>query len=694
MQATSTAALVGQPTTVTLEKPQNGIKGLKHFRHDILAGLVVSLISLPFSLGIAVASGAPPITGIISAIIAGFVLPFLGGSYVTVSGPAAGLAPILLASMMVLGHGDTAKGYPLLLVAICFAGCVQLVLARFKFARLCAMFPAAVVEGMLCSIGLLIIVKQFPALMGVKFHAHEFYQYVTEVPSHIAEMKPTVFLIGIASLALMFALSAGKAKWLKVVPPQVIAVVVGSGLGLLFGLKGDALINIPPNPLSGIHLPHFQEVWSDMSLWPAIVTTVVTLTLIDGIESLATVMAIDKIDPFHRKSNPDRTLSAMGISNLVSSLAGGLTIIPGGVKSTACIMSGGRTQWANFYNACFLLVYLLLARPIINLMPYGVLAAMLIFTGYKLCRPKVWKHVAHIGWEQLAVFTITVVATLSTDLLWGIVTGIVAKLAFTLWVHSTTPQPAVLAGANGHAAASRGWLSRLTQAFRSPVAHSESIDDEHHVYFGGPLVSFNLMHVTHELSQAAKAKKIYLHVTDQVTVVDHTSCESLMHFAEECHRSGTAQVELLGLDAMTPRSDFPSCMRTRSAHRRGASRRHTTDDLLTTVVGRETSSAASEGIVTCSASTGAAATDGDDAMTWLSLSTPAASAGGCVNESCDRDAAERARAEMDWIDLKVANGDSPVPQSRKAEARRDMDWLSLRSAIGGPLNALNAWFPR
>src|SRR5438445_571216 len=152
MQATSTAALLGQPTTVTLEKPQNGLKGLKHSRHDILAGLVVSLISLPFSLGIAVASGAPPITGIISAIIAGFVLPFLGGSYVTVSGPAAGLAPILMASMLTLGGGNLTTGYPLLLVTICIAGCLQLILARLKMARFSAIFPAAVVEGMLCSI--------------------------------------------------------------------------------------------------------------------------------------------------------------------------------------------------------------------------------------------------------------------------------------------------------------------------------------------------------------------------------------------------------------------------------------------------------------------------------------------------------------------------------------------------------------
>ena len=150
--------------------------------------------------------------------------------------------------------------------------------------------------------------------------------------------------------------------------------------------------------------------------------------MIDGVESLATIAAIDKIDPFRRKSDPNRTLIAMGISNMCSSLAGGLTIIPGGVKSTTCIFSGGRTQWANFYNACFLIVYLLLGRNLINLMPLSVLGAIVLYTGYKLCAPKVWKHVAHIGSEQLFVFTTTVLVTVTTDLLWGIAAGIVAKL--------------------------------------------------------------------------------------------------------------------------------------------------------------------------------------------------------------------------------------------------------------------------
>src|SRR5271156_2727433 len=170
-------------SSLTLDKPENGLAGLKHWRHDLLAGLVVSLVSVPFSLGIAITSGAPPICGIISAIIAGFVLPFLGGSYVTISGPAAGLAPVLFASMMLLGNKDMTVGYPLLLGAICLTGLVQVILAKFKLARFSAMFPASVVEGMLAAIGLLIIAKQLPLIFGTKFESHEFWGILRETPS-------------------------------------------------------------------------------------------------------------------------------------------------------------------------------------------------------------------------------------------------------------------------------------------------------------------------------------------------------------------------------------------------------------------------------------------------------------------------------------------------------------------------------
>src|SRR4051794_723568 len=481
------------------EKPQNGLAGLKHWRHDLVAGFVVSMVSVPFSLGIAIASGAPPICGLISAIIAGLILPFLGGSYVTISGPAAGLAPVLLASMMLLGRGNLEVGYPLLLVAISLTGLVQVVLARLKAARFSAMFPSSVVEGMLASIGLLIVAKQLPLLIGHPFHAHEFWGIVAEVPSQLTQLVPSVFLIGTASLALIFVLASLKARWLKVVPPQVFAAILGLVLGQVVGLDPRYMIHLPDRPFEhGIVWPNFQGVLADHSLWLAVFTTVLTLTLIDGVESLATIAAIDRIDPFRRKSDPNRTLRAMGISNLCSSMVGGLTIIPGGVKSTTSIVAGGRTQWANFYNALFLILYLVLGRGLINMMPLGALGAIVIYTGYKLCAPKVWKHVARIGGEQLFVFTATVLVTLSTDLLWGIAAGMATKLALEVWISARVERT------EDHAPVGRRILCCATQAgelFRNPVVRSLEGPEGYHLYFARPLVCFNALYLNDALAR-------------------------------------------------------------------------------------------------------------------------------------------------------------------------------------------------
>jgi carbonic anhydrase len=548
-----------------LEKPQNGLAGLKHWRHDVVAGLVVSLVSLPFSLGIAVASGAPPVCGLISAIIAGLVLPFLGGSYVTISGPAAGLAPALLAAMLILGRGDKAVGYPLLLVAISLTGVVQIVLAKLKLARFSAIFPASVVEGMLASIGLLIIAKQLPLIFGspgARFEAHEFWGIVRETPSQFMHMDPRVFGLGAFSLALIVVLASFKARWTKVVPPQVIAAAVGLALGWFLGLKGDRLIFIPDHPFqNGFQFPHFSQVFGDHTLWMATVTTVVTLTLIDGVESLATIAAIDKIDPFRRKSDPNRTLYAMGVSNLCSSLAGGLTIIPGGVKSTTGILSGARTQWANFYNACFLIIFLVLGRNLINLMPMTVLGAIVLYTGYKLCAPQVWKHVTHIGSEQLFVFTTTVLVTVTTDLLWGIAAGIVAKLvvemAIVARVQRSYPQAHDPAGLR-----IKRWLGETSELFRDPVVKSMADGDSYHMYFGRPIVCFNTMHLSRELALIPiGARTVTLHITDLVTLIDHTAATALLEFVDEFERTGRGIAKIVGLDKLRARSHAKAAMR-------------------------------------------------------------------------------------------------------------------------------------
>jgi MFS superfamily sulfate permease-like transporter len=548
--------------SVNIEKPQNGLAGLKYWRNDITAGLLVSLVSLPFSLGIAIASGAPPVAGLTSAIIAGLIYPFLGGSYVTISGPAAGLAPVLFVAMTSLGRGDRDVGYPLLLGVICMAGCVQIILSRLKVARFSAWFSPTVVEGMLAAIGLLIIAKELPDLIGSKFAAHDFWGIIAELPSQIMRMNPTIFLIGIVCLGLTIVLSSARQRFTKIIPPPLTVVLVGLALGQIMQVDSRYMLNIPDNLFKdGMKLPDFRGLFADHALWWTVFTTVLTLTLIDGVESLATIAGIDKIDPYRRKSSPDRTLLAMGVSNILSSVAGGLTIIPGGVKSTTCIVTGGKTLWANFYNAIFLLMYLFLGKELIRLIPLSALAAIVVFIGFKLCRPKVWRHAAHVGSEQLLVFGTTVLVTVTTDLLLGIITGMVLEFVLNLSLAWPTARSTMAAPAGFGSGALRS-LSRVTDLFRNPVTSRELLDDKYHVHFGRPLVSFNVLHLNRELTRIPEqATTVYFHVADEVTLIDHTSSTNLMSFARDYVQSGKGQIEFTGLDEMHKCSQHEGCVR-------------------------------------------------------------------------------------------------------------------------------------
>jgi carbonic anhydrase len=549
------------------EKPRNGLAGLKHWQYDLRSGFMVSMISLPFSMGIAITSGAPPVCGIMSAIIAGFLLPFLGGSYVTISGPAAGLAPAIFTGIIMLGtaflgkdaaqQDIMAEGYRLVLVAICVAGGLQIVLARLKVARLCAIFPAAAIEGMLAAIGLIIIVKQFPLLMGQPFHAHEFWEILHEVPEHVSTMNVSVFGLGVASVVLLFLLSAIPLKMLKVMPPPVWVFILGTAASYFFlGVGGENLINIPESPLKqGIALPHFAEVFTTPATWLPLLYMVVVLLLIDGTESLATIMAVDKLDPYKRRSDPDRTLQSMGASNFASSMLGGLTIIPGIVKSTANIIGGGRTQWANFFNACFLLTLLLFGRELINLVPKSVLAAILVFIGYKLCRPKLWLHTAQIGVEQFAIFAVTVLVTVTTDLLIGIAAGVALKLVMNLWYVGLAYR---LSGASGEQPPTM--LSRFLDLFRNPVGRRETVANVYNLHLVRPLVCFNLFHVIRELQEIPpETKRIRLHFSPQVALVDHTTAETLLHYVND-YDSKDLPMELVNWQKFRPLSDHASAI--------------------------------------------------------------------------------------------------------------------------------------
>jgi len=530
---------------------------------------MVSMISLPFSMGIAMTSGAPPICGIISAIIAGFILPFLGGSYVTISGPAAGLAPPLFAGMFWLGTVDLgekatqaqklAAGYPLLLVAICLAGGIQLILAKLKVARLSAIFPAAAIEGMLASIGLLIIAKQIPLFMGQPFEAHEFWSILAEIPHHLTSMNLQVLGLGLACTALLFIMSSAPWRLFKLMPPPVWIFALGTIVSMFFLRLGPSnLINVPDNLLEhGITMPHFGKALANYQFWVPLAYMIFLLVLIDGTESLATIAAVDKIDPYKRRSDPDRTLLAMGVSNIASSGIGGLTIIPGIVKSTANIMGGGRTQWANFYNACFLSMLLIFGRGLINMVPKAVLASILAFVGFKLCRPKVWTKIAHIGMEHLIVFVVTVFVTVTTDLLLGIVAGILMELMIRMWYLGLWIS---LKDGGSEASTEPSLFSRFKSLFRNPVSGRKLDGDNYRLFVNGPLVCFNIFHMIRELGHIPpEAKKISLHLSPNVPLIDHTTFEYL-HYLEDDLESRTEPIKMHidGWDHLRPLSRHES----------------------------------------------------------------------------------------------------------------------------------------
>jgi MFS superfamily sulfate permease-like transporter len=575
-------------------KPENGVRGLKHWRYDLLAGLQVALIGLPLSLGIAVASGAPPITGVISAIIAGLVFPFLGGAYVTISGPAAGLAPALLAGMIVLGHGDLTVGYPLVLVAICLTGGVQVLLSLLRAGSFALYFPVSVVEGMLSAIGMLIIVKQIPQLLGDQLPpVKSIPAAIMAIPQDVYEMNPEIFLIGGLSLVLLFLLSGRKERWATFIPPPLLVVGLGGIAGWLLQLPQEYLVHVPLDIFQhGIHFPHFSEVWQNHDLWMALLLIVITLTLIDGTESLATIAAVDKIDPFHRKSDPNVTLRAMGISNILSSLAGGLTIIPGGVKSTTNILAGGRTLWANFYYACCLALFLWFGTGLINLIPLSVLAALLVWNGWQLCAPRIFQKILAVGKEQLLIAVVTVVVTLYTsDLLEGVALGTLTKIVVLCIDLVRASAQETQAGESFLRRTPRLLWAALTELFSNPVIRIGDsrgsrerysvmtvamsairgtvgeMKNPYKIYLSS-VTCMNLMKLDKALNETlvipSNSKANFLIILAG-QVIDHTSMEYLHHFQDQCIEAGHT-CAIVGMDHFRSFSDHVLAYRVNPPH--------------------------------------------------------------------------------------------------------------------------------
>ncbi len=433
-------------------------KELKHWKTDVPSGLIVFLVAIPLCLGIALASGAPALSGIIAGIVGGLVVTLFSNSSLGVSGPAAGLVAIVLPAIQYLGFQN-------FLLAVVLSGVIQFLLGCFRAGTIGYYFPTAVIKGMLVAIGLIIILKQIPHAFGydkdfegdLAFMQSDGYNTFSELSHAIQASTPTAIIISVFCLGILILWETKLLKrfsFSKIIQGPLVAVVAGILLGLGFSavdsmrLSTDHLVSLPET--IALTLPHFEPSQinaeaasaasegvttagiTDFQAVVAIFITALTLAIVASLESLLCAEATDKLDPQRRQTDLNRELRAQGIGNFVSGLIGGLPVTQVIVRSSTNIQSGAQSRLAAFVHGLFLIVCVVAIPSVLNLIPLASLAAILFIVGYKLAHPSKFLAMYKLGWNQFLPFMITITAILFTDLLRGIGIGLVASIFFIL----------------------------------------------------------------------------------------------------------------------------------------------------------------------------------------------------------------------------------------------------------------------
>ncbi|MDA0732801.1 MAG: SulP family inorganic anion transporter [Bacteroidetes bacterium] len=414
--------------------PRDGFKGLKeNWRSDLFAAISVSLVALPLALGIAVASGMSPMAGVLSAIIGGVVTTFFRGGYLTINGPAAGLIAVILGGLVAL---DNNINY--VLAAIVVSGGIQILLGVFKLGRFAKLLPSSVLHGILAAIGVIIIAKQAPYVLGTTSNADTVVGNLLDVFYKLPDANPFVFIVSLAGILILVFYKKTSNKIIRAIPAPMwvlllaLPLVFGfdfftehsiSFLGKSYGVGRKLLIDIPEDPLDCIMHPDFGMIGT-MAFW----LTVLSITTIASIVTLASARAVDKLDPYKRTTNLNKDLIGVGISTMVSGALGGLPITSVIVRSTVNVNNNAKTKWSNLYHGIFLILFVLILAPVLRSVPLAALAAILVHTGFKLASPLVFKHAYDQGVEQLFFLSSTLIITLFTDLLYGITGGILITL--------------------------------------------------------------------------------------------------------------------------------------------------------------------------------------------------------------------------------------------------------------------------
>lgn len=528
-------------------------------RADFVSGLLVFLIAMPLCLAISKASNFPPIAGIWTAVIGGLFATFISNSPLTIKGPAAGLIVIVAGCVTEMGEAFGATlpegeklmlGYRLTLGVGVVSGVVQILFGLLRVGRLGDFFPLAAVHGMLAAIGIIIFAKQMPIVLGADVpKGLDPIQMLGEIPNFFAHLNPAISVIGVMGLVVLFGLPLINNRWVRRIPGPMVVLLIAVPLGMAmdlehqhtylfpdsffdaFGANGQQhlsphevgprfLVDMPEvvkNPESAFFLPNFSGVFSGVGL-----KFLVLFAMIGSLESLLSAKAIDLLDPWQRKTNLDRDLMGIGVANTLVALIGGLPMISEIVRSSANINNGARTRMANLWHAVFLLGFVLFLPNLIHRIPLAALAAMLVYTGFRLASPREFVKTFKVGKEQLVVFVTTIVVTLATDLLVGVASGI--AMEFVLHLLHGMP---------------------VTAAFR-PTIETEEIDDRTvRVRILRAAVFTNWLRLKKILLDAKPDGDVVLDFS-QVKYVDHTVMEKL----HELERDFIKQNRRLTLDAL------------------------------------------------------------------------------------------------------------------------------------------------
>lgn len=459
----------------------------QYWKSDIISGFMVFLLALPLCLGIAKASGFPAAMGVVSAICGGLLSVFFRASEPAVKGPAAGLITICAASVADLGGGDT--GWTITCAAIVIMAVFQVLLGVFRLGDYGDFFPRPVVYGLLAAIGLIIIAKQMPVMLGLSRFTQGMspLRIFVSIWKFIPKLNWPSLIISLIALAILFGVQLSPWTIVKKLPAPLMVLVVTMPIAPMFNWTEAVNQDIQPFVVigdfwgsTGLHAD-FSAI-GNWLFWKS----VFMILFVSSLESVLTVKAVDQIDPLRRTGNINGDLIAQGTSNFFSGLLGGLPSISEVLRSSANINFGGRTRWANFFHALFLLLAMAFTIPLIEKIPNTALAAMLFFAGYNLCAPKHFREIFRIGQTPFAIFLTTILVTLAEDLLLGVLAGIILNII----MHCV-----------------KG--AKLRDLFRSAV-HLETHAEEVNIRISGAAAFTNTTGIRKKIKIPAGTKRIYI----------------------------------------------------------------------------------------------------------------------------------------------------------------------------------------